>query len=167
VVGRRRRNVAGRVRRRGVVAACQEGVTVRRNLRYRQSDGFRTACLGERETVTEVNRNATPKIRQREGRLPVAAVGGADEVEQCLVFGNGKQLPFAEHPSRGGEVAGEHPDLSNVWLCHVFVLLSKSGSGKCPAGRSRSSAPGTAACSGGPGCRRRSRWSSDSSPLGR
>ena len=59
----------------------------------------------------------------------------ADEIEKRLVFRDGKQLTLAEHPSRGSEVAGEHANFSNVRLCHVFVLLSRSGSGKCPAGR--------------------------------
>ena len=66
----------------------------------------------------------------------------------------GQQLALAEHPPGGCEVAGEHPDLAYIWLCHVRCLLVRRR-GRCPAGRCRTSGSGTAACSGAPGYRRR------------
>src|SRR3954471_4148861 len=103
-----------------------------------QRDLFRPAGFGQDETVAEVQRDTPAEVRQSEGRLSVASVRRADELKQRLVFRDGKQLTLAEHPSRGGEVAGEHANLSNVRLCHVFVLLLSWRWGKCPAGRSRS-----------------------------
>ena len=50
--------------------------------------------------------------------LAVAAVGRADQVEQRLVLGDRQQLALAEHPSRGGEVAREHANLTDIWLGH-------------------------------------------------
>ena len=67
---------------------------------------------------------------KRERRLAVAAVGRADQLEEGLVLGDRQQLAVAEHPSGGGEVAREHPDLTDIGLCHRRVL--QFGLGKMP-----------------------------------
>ena len=70
------------------------------------------------EAAALVDRHPAAQVRQREGALAVAAVGRADQLEQRLVLGDGQQLALAEHPARRREVAGEHPDLAYVRLCH-------------------------------------------------
>src|SRR5215813_4120121 len=104
----------------------QQRVTVRRYLAYGQRDRFDAAGLGQRETVSKMHWKPSTQIRQRKSRLPVAAIGRAYQVEECLVFTYWQQLPFAEHPPSRSEVACEHSDLTDVWLCHL-VLLLRSG----------------------------------------
>ncbi len=151
----RAEHVVWRRRRRcRLPSDAEQRMAVRRDLLHRQRDLLGAAGLGEDEAVALVDRDPAAQVGQREGRLPVAAVGRADQLEQRLVLGDRQQLALAEHPAGRGEVAGEHPDLTDIGLCHRLRLLS-SATGRCPAGRCRSSASGTAACSGAPGCRRR------------
>ena len=83
-----------------------------------QRDLLGAAGLGQDEAVALVDRNPPAQVGQRERALAVAAVGRADQLEQRLVLGDRQQLALAEHPARGGEVAREHPDLADIWLCH-------------------------------------------------
>ena len=55
------------------------------------------------ETAPEVHRRTATQIRQREGRLPVAPIRGAEHREQRLVLVDGQQLPVAERPPLGGK----------------------------------------------------------------
>src|SRR6185295_13489133 len=93
------------------------------NLLNRQRYLFRAASLRQNKSVTLMNRNPTPQIRQRKGRLSIAAVSRSDQLEQCFVLGNWQELSFAEHPARRRKVAGEHSDFAYVWLCHRKILL--------------------------------------------
>ena len=44
----------------------------------------------------------------------------------------GQELALAEHPARGREVAGEHPDLTDEGLCHGSGSSDQVGLGKMP-----------------------------------
>ena len=88
------------------------------------------------EAVALVDRKSTLQVGEREGRLTVAAVRGADELEQRLVLRDGGELSGTERPARRCEVAGEHPDLADVGIGHGGLL--KLATGRCPGGRCRS-----------------------------
>src|SRR5262249_28810444 len=100
------------------VGRTEDRVAVCGDLLHGERDLFRTARFGQDKAVALVDGNASPQVRKGESGLSVAAVRRADEVEEGLVLGNGEKLSFAEHPSRRCEVAGEHPDLTYIWLCH-------------------------------------------------
>jgi hypothetical protein len=51
---------------------------------------------------------------EREGILTVAAVGGADQVEEDVVFGDRDEPAVAERPACRLEVAREHADLAHI-----------------------------------------------------
>src|SRR5690606_37785136 len=72
-----------------------------------------------------MDRDAPAQVRQREGDLPVAAVGGADQLEERLVLRYGQQLALATHPAQGCEVAPEHVNLADVGLGHGQFWLGK------------------------------------------
>src|SRR5205085_10625045 len=91
-------------------------------------DGLGPARLGQRVRVAGLvsavmKRHAAVQVGQRESRLTVAAVGRADQGEEYLVLRDGKQRSVAKHPACGGEVATEHSDFTDVWLCHVSPPL--------------------------------------------
>ena len=69
----------------------------------------------QRESGTHVNRHAALQVRQGEGFLAIAAVRGADEVEQGIVLRDGYQSPVAECPSLRGEISPKHPYLADKW----------------------------------------------------
>src|SRR5215217_2403133 len=73
-----------------------------------------------------MERDAPAQIRQPECALSIAAIGRADELEKCLILGDRQQLPLAEHPARRGIVAGEHPNFTNIWLCHEVSPLVRA-----------------------------------------
>jgi len=75
------------------------------------------------------------QVGQVERFFSVPAVGRADELEQDFVLRDGQGLPLAEHPTVGGEVSGEHPDLAHVRLCHGCGLRISFGRGRCPGAR--------------------------------
>src|SRR5258708_40308163 len=89
-----------------------------RYLRHRKGNLFHAAGLGQGEAVPHMDWRSSPEIRQRKRRLAVAAVRGADEIEQSFVFGDRQKLSFAEHPACRGEVACEHPALAYIRLGH-------------------------------------------------
>src|SRR5262249_32136109 len=91
-----------------------------RYLRHRQRHHLYASGLGQREAAAEVEGQAAPQVRQGKGGLPVSTVGRADQVEQRLVVRDRQELPLPEHPTRRGEVPGEHADLADVWLCHLY-----------------------------------------------
>src|SRR6266516_3838918 len=93
------------------------------DLIYGQRDLFCAARLCENKAIALMNRKPTLKVRKPKSRLPVAAIGRADQLEQRFVLANREELPLAKHPSRWGEVAGKHTDFSNVRWCHCALLL--------------------------------------------
>jgi hypothetical protein len=64
----------------------QLGVRVARNLWNGQRDLLGAPRLGQGEAVAKMHRQAAAQVRERERALPVAAVGGADQVEQSFVL---------------------------------------------------------------------------------
>src|SRR3954452_14225748 len=107
---------------------------MRRDLRDGQGDFLRATGLGESGSVALMNGETPAEIGQGERRFPVAAVGGADQLEKRLVLGDRQQLALTEHPTRRGEVPSEHPELAHVWLRHCQTSFN-SAMGRCPAVR--------------------------------
>src|SRR5688500_3114952 len=101
-------------------------MAVRRDLIDRQRDLFSPAGLGENEAVPLMDGNAPAKIGQSKRALAVSPVRRADDREKRFVLADREQLALAEHPSRRREVAREHPDLSNIWLCHQSTPLVRT-----------------------------------------
>src|SRR5579859_95499 len=66
----------------------QDRVSVHWYLICRQSDAFDAAILGLDKSRSHMDRKPASQVRQGEGALAIAAVRGADQVEQSLVFGN-------------------------------------------------------------------------------
>jgi hypothetical protein len=88
------------------------------HLIHGQGDRLLAARLCERVARTHVHRNAALQIRQRKGRLAVAAIGRADQVEQGLVLGNRYQLALAEGPAGRRKIAGKHANFAHIWTGH-------------------------------------------------
>src|SRR6185369_11294967 len=97
-------------------------MSVRRHLIDGQRDFLGAPGFGEGESVTLMEWNAAAQIWQGKGRFAVSTVGGADQLEEGFVFRDRQQLSFTKHPARGGEVAPEHSDFSDVRLSHRFLL---------------------------------------------
>src|SRR5438477_10744354 len=91
---------------------------VRRYLLDGEGKLLGTARLGQNETVSLMDGNSSLKIRQGKRGLSIAAVGGADQIEQRLVLRDRQELAFAEHPSGRSEVAREHPDFAYIRWRH-------------------------------------------------
>src|SRR3954454_375790 len=87
----------------------------------RQRHVFGAAGLGQDSAASLVERYTAAQVGQRKRALTIAAVARSDQLEERLVLRDRKQLSVAEHPPGRSKVPGEHPDLSNVWLCHVLV----------------------------------------------
>ena len=126
-VGSRSQKIAA-WERSGIRIRCGgDRVGVGRYLIRRQGDGFSTAVLQPATNPDPMmDRKPAPQVRQGEGALAVAAIGGADEVEQRLVFRDGEQLPAAEHPACWRKVAPKHTYLTDIGLRHGS-LPPKSG----------------------------------------
>src|SRR5205085_9096128 len=103
----------------GDIARGEQGVAVRRELVDGERDLLGAAGLGQGESIALVQRQTAAEVRQREGRLTVAAIGRADKLEQGLVLRDRQHLALAEHPADRGEIAGEHANLANTGLSHL------------------------------------------------
>jgi hypothetical protein len=55
--------------------------------------------------------------------LAIAAVGGADEVEQRIILRDWYQRSIAECPTYRGKVTGEHPYFAYERTRHIESLL--------------------------------------------
>src|ERR1700722_18031884 len=85
-IGSRSQKIAAR-EGSGIRIRCGgDGVSVGRCCTRGESDCFSTAGLRQREPRSLMDRNPASQVRHGEGALAVAAVSGADEVEQGLVF---------------------------------------------------------------------------------
>src|ERR1043165_9789382 len=86
------------------------------NLLNSQSLLFSTSHLCELvgcsiRSCSHMDGDATSQIRKIECRLTITAIRGADQIKECLVFGNRKCRAFTKHPSHWRKVAGEHSNL--------------------------------------------------------
>src|SRR5438309_1605570 len=82
-----------------------------------------------------MDRNTALQIREREGVLTIATVGGADQVEQCIIFRNGYQSSITECPTCGREIPCKHPDLTYKRTRHLsspILLQGHSREGNDP-----------------------------------
>src|SRR5438552_2568796 len=104
---------------------------MRRYLLHGECHLFHTAVLRQYEAVALVDRDPVSQVRKRERALPIASVGGANQVEQRVVLGNREQLAFAKHPTGRSKIATEHSNLADVRLCHKGLPL-QFGDGKIP-----------------------------------
>ncbi len=64
--------------------------------------------------LSHVHGGAAAEIRQCEGTLSIAAVGGADQVKQNVEFADLQYLTLTKEPALGREVSAEHTDLPDV-----------------------------------------------------
>jgi hypothetical protein len=65
-----------------------------------------------------VKRESAAQIGERKRGLAIASVCGADQIEKRLVFGNGKKLSLAKHPTRRRKISGKHTYLADIRLSH-------------------------------------------------
>ena len=117
----RRRLPRQRILRAGArrdIRRGQQRVAVRRDLRYRQCHLLQTTRFRYNETIPLMDRQPSAQIRQSEIILPITAIGGANEIEERLVFTDRDDLPFAGHPACRGKVPREHAYFTNVRLSH-------------------------------------------------
>jgi hypothetical protein len=77
-----------------------------------QHVGRQARPLSLRDRITAL------KVRQRERRDAVAAVGRAEQREQRLVLRDRHDLPVAERPAFRGEGEREDGNLSEKWISH-------------------------------------------------
>ena len=63
---------------------------VGRNRVGSECHGFRAARLRQGEPIPQVDGDASSEVGQRERALAVAAIGGADQIEESFVFGDGQ-----------------------------------------------------------------------------
>src|SRR5580704_7039722 len=114
------RSLAARSSRR---AGRREAMVVRRDLLRVQRDVFGAGKLADhvgRKPLAGALMDCNPglQIRQRESADAVAAIGGADEVEERRILIDRYELAIAKGPAGDGEGAAEHDDLSDKWLAH-------------------------------------------------
>src|SRR6187397_95594 len=83
--------------------------------------------LADARSLAHVERNAALQVGYPEGFLAIAAIGGADQVEQRIVLGDRHQLASAKCPAGRRKAAGEHADLANIGLTHRSYPLILRG----------------------------------------
>ena len=72
-----------------------------------------------------MNRHSPAEVWEPEGGMAVAALGCAEDGEECRVLAYCEELSIAFRPSTDSEVAAEHHDLTNEGFHSYFpVLLS-------------------------------------------
>src|ERR1043166_4597373 len=101
------RNVIRGAASAGVAVRSQQRVTVRRDLLDGERHCFGATSIRQVKAVSLVKRDAAAQIGQRERLLTVAAISGADQVEERFIFRNRQQLPLTKHPSCGSKVRSE------------------------------------------------------------
>ena len=74
--------------------------------------------LAERMGAADVNRHPRPQVREGKGRLPVTAVGRAEQCEQRLILIDGQRLPVTEGPSLRREIEGHNSDFGEEGFGH-------------------------------------------------
>src|SRR5438552_9730721 len=79
------------VARTAIVGIGLWQMTVGWNLSAGQGDCLRAATFAKRMPMTLVHGNTTAQVRQRESRLPIAAVRCADQGKENVVLGDGQQ----------------------------------------------------------------------------
>src|SRR5215469_10568467 len=82
---------------------------------------LRAAGFRQGKSVSLMDRQSAAQVGQSEGRLAVAAVGRADQVEEGFVLRNRQQLSRAEHPAGRSKIAPKHPDFADIWLGHDLL----------------------------------------------
>src|SRR5581483_159735 len=101
-------------------------MVVSRYLVLREGHRFRARRLTDDKGVPglrpHMHGEPPPEVRQVEGCLPIAPVGGADELKQGFVFRDGQRLALAEHPANRREVAGEYANFTRVWAIHGAIV---------------------------------------------
>src|SRR5712692_2301637 len=82
------------------------------------------ANLAQGNPVAHVHGGATLEVRQGEGCPSVAAIGGAQDREQCLVLIDGQKLPVAKSPTFGRKIPTDNFYFGQKWLCHILISSS-------------------------------------------
>src|SRR5690606_34749888 len=79
---------------------------------------FAQVAIGQPRALSPVHRSPSLQVRQGEVRLAVAAVGRAEQGEQCGVLRQRHQLTVTPCPAAWCEVEGEYPDFGDKWISH-------------------------------------------------
>ena len=120
---RPRQEVAGRRGRGASPALRRKRMVVHGQLRGGQCHVLYAALLAYDVGLTpaspRMDRRAAAQVGQREGVLAVAAVRGADQVEQHFVIRDGQQLAVAHLPAAGSKVEADQPNLAYICLLYT------------------------------------------------
>src|ERR1051325_2240402 len=95
---------------------------MRRELLDVDRDGGRAAFLAERVAVAHMDGHLPAQVRQRERRLPVAAVGCAEQRKERLILIDRQGLSVAQRPALRGEVKTHDFDLTQERFGHSSLL---------------------------------------------
>ena len=88
-------------------------MTVRRNLAGRQRNALGATALPQRESGTDMDRNAALEIGKGKSCLPISAIRSADKIEKRIVLIDRNDRAIAKRPAVGGKVPGKHPNLTD------------------------------------------------------
>src|SRR5215218_4404199 len=99
--------------------------------RLAHHEGMKLLPAGCAEGIAaEADRNASAQVRQREVRLPVAAVHRAEQREQRLILVNGQELAVALRPALRRKIKSKYLNLAHERRAHRDDPLNASGTGR-------------------------------------
>src|SRR5947209_9952761 len=118
LAGRRCRLDEGRIR--GLRRRLRE-VVMRRHLAGDDGVGLLATGLTEGELRSRTDRHAAAAIRQREGRLTIAAIGGSQKRKEGLILVDWQELAVALRPPRWSEVEAYKAHLGHKRRRHAVT----------------------------------------------
>jgi hypothetical protein len=87
-------------------------VAVRGNLAGGERYTLHSAGLSQSKPGSNVDGDAALEVGQGKGVLPISTVGGANQVEERIIFCDWYQSSIAECPTYWRKITGEHPYLA-------------------------------------------------------
>src|ERR1700722_6165233 len=103
-------------------------MTMRRNFLPRQRHILDATDLahnvGDTREAALVNRNATPQVGECKRVQTVAAIGGANQIEQRGILTDGDQLTVAKRPAYRRKIKAETADFPNERLSHDVLKIT-------------------------------------------
>src|SRR5258708_8798361 len=111
------------------VAAPHWYVIVRRHLGNIERVRSLAATLTQPDAVAHVDWRTALQVGQGKRGLPITAISGAENREQCLILVDGQQLAVTKSPSLRREIPTDDLDFSQKWLGHTDLLLDPQLSG--------------------------------------
>src|ERR1700730_3703459 len=105
-------NIIARTIGRALVGVCLGYMAVQGDLAGGQSDGFHAGGLPLNKPWPHMHRETALQVREREGRLAIASVRGANQIEERVILIYGDDCAITKGPPHWRKVSGEHPDLA-------------------------------------------------------